>query len=244
MRRATAAPTTPLPSLVSSPEPGSDSATAGGAKELSWARYALDGRELDAYFWSEDYFRSFPPGSVVADVGCGSAWALQTLRQRGCRGIGTEVDPGSLRQARAFGAPVVMAPAEALPIRSNSLDGVVFGGVLPFTEEDAAFAELARVLRPGGRLEAMYLGAGFALRDLLQGVSWRNRAFGLRALVNSVLLALTGFKLPGRLGDTAYVSHRRLAALYARHGFRLRRYIPSPRFLGLPVFIYHSVERS
>jgi SAM-dependent methyltransferase len=153
------------------------------------------------------------------------------------------VDLGSLREARALQRSVVQAPAEALPIRTGSLDGVVFGGVLPFTEEDQAFAELHRVLRPGGRLEAMYLGSGFALRDLLLGVSWRNRIFGLRALVNTMMVHVIGRKLPGWLGDTAYVSHRRLAALYARHGFRLRRYVPSPRFFGLPVFIYHSVER-
>ena len=211
--------------------------------ELSWAWYALDGREHPHYFWGEDYFASFPPGSVVADVGCGIAWALQVLRDRGCRGIGTEVDDWCLREARAAGRPVVKAGAEALPIGTKSVDGVIFLGVLPFTEEDVAFAELARILRPGGKLEACYLGVGFALRDLLLGVNIRNRYFGLRALVNTILIHTVGRKLPGRFGDTVYVSHRRLAALYARHGFALRRHTPSPTFLGTPVFIYHSVER-
>ena len=225
---------------IASPSPPSN---VSPGKELSWAAYSLDGRELPAYFWSAEYFASFPPGSVVGDIGCGSAWALEALRQRGCRGIGTEVDEYSLREAAALGRPVVKAPAEALPLRTGCLDGVIFGGVLPFTEEDAAFAELARVLRPGGRLEALYLGAGFALRDALLGVNMRNRWFGLRSLVNTILIHLIGRKLPGRLGDTVYVSHRRLATLYERHGFRLLRYVPSPRFLGLPVFIYHSAER-
>jgi hypothetical protein len=40
-----------------------------------------------------------------------------------------------------------------------------------------------------------------------------------------------------------YVTHGRLAALYARHGFALRAHTPSPTFLGLPVFIYHAAER-
>jgi SAM-dependent methyltransferase len=213
-------------------------------KELSWAAYALDGRRHDHYYYSESYFASFPPGAFVADIGCGDGWALQVLLARGCRGVGTEVDDGSLTKARAAGRPVLKAVAEALPLLTGTVDGVVFNGVLPFTEEDEAFAEMARVLRPGGRLEANYLGAGFALRDLLLGVNLRNRAFGLRALINTILMHLVRRKLPGRFGDTVYVSHQRLARLYARHGFTLRRHTPSPTFLGLPVFIYHSAERT
>jgi SAM-dependent methyltransferase len=213
-------------------------------RELSWAWYALDGREHPHYSWSDGYFASFPPGSVVADVGCGNGWALQVLLDRGCRGIGTEVDDRCLREARAAGRPVVKAGAESLPIPTGAVDGVVFAGVLPFTEEDAAFQEIARILRPGGMLEGYYLGIGFAVRDLLLGVSLRNRYFGLRALVNTVLMRTVGLTLPGRFGDTVYVSHRRLAELYARHGFVLRRHTPSPRFLGMPVFIYHSVQRA
>jgi hypothetical protein len=52
-----------------------------------------------------------------------------------------------------------------------------------------------------------------------------------------------GVKLPGKYGDTVYISHRRLAKLYARHGLEVREYVPSPTFLGMPVFIYHSAVR-
>ena len=144
---------------------------------------------------------------------------------------------------RAAGCLVAKAGAEAIPLGSNSMDAVVFGGVLPFTEEDEALAELARILRPGGCMVAYYLGIGFAVRDLLLGVSLRNRYFGLRALINTLLMETFGRKLPGKFGDTLYVSHRRLARLYARHGFVLKRHTPSPTFLGMTVFIYHSVER-
>lgn len=211
--------------------------------ELSWEWYALDGRRNPHYWWNDRFYNAFPAGSVVADVGCGTAWALQLLRERGCRGIGTEVDDGCLRAARERGRPVVKAGAEALPLADNSVDGAIFAGVLPFTDEEAAFRELARVVRPGGALEAYYLGIGFAARDLLLGVSLRNRYYGLRSLVNTVLMHTIGRKLPGRYGDTVYVSHARLAELYARHGFTLRLHTPSPTFLGMPVFIYHSVVR-
>jgi len=214
-----------------------------GRRELSWAWHALDGRVNDNYHFSDRYFASFPAGAIVADVGCGNGWALQVLLDRGCRGIGMEVDDGALLEARAAGRPVVKAGAEALPLGTESVDGIIFAGVQPFTEEDAAFAELARILRPGGRIEAYYLGIGFAVRDMVMGVNLRKRYFGLRALVNTILMHTIARKLPGKFGDTVYTSHRRLAKLYARHGFVLRRHTPSPTFIGMSVFIYHSVER-
>jgi SAM-dependent methyltransferase len=212
--------------------------------QLSWAPYVLDGRVHEAYFETGRYYAGFPPGSFVLDVGCGIGHQLQQLLDRGCRGLGTEVDDGCLARARALGRPVVRAPAEALPLKAESVDGVVFRAVLPFTDEAQALAEIARVLRPGGRLEAEYLGVGFGLRDLLLGRTVRQRYYGLRALVNSALMALVGRTLPGKYGDTTYVTPARLARHYARHGLTLLAHTPSPTFLGLPVFIYHSAERA
>jgi len=211
---------------------------------MSWAAYALDGREHDHYFRSRPYLESFPPGSFVIDVGCGSGWTLEEHIGRGGRGVGTEVDERCLAEARAKGLDVVRAPAESLPFDTASADGVIFGGVLPFTIEDRAFAEIARVLRPGGRLEAYYLGWGFALRDLLVNHDLRKRYYGLRSLANSVMMSMAGRKLPGKYGDTVYTTHGRIAEMYDRHGLTLRVHTPSPTFLGQPVFIYHSAERT
>lgn len=220
-------------------------ARASGRKpEMSWAAYALDGRLNDHYFRSNSYLESFSPGSFVIDVGCGSGWTLQEHLARGGRGAGAEVDERCLVEARAKGLDVVRAPAESLPFETGSADGVIFSGVLPFTVEDQAFAEIARVLRPGGRLEAYYIGAGFALRDLLVNRDVRKRYYGLRSLVNSVMMGVAKRKLWGKYGDTVYVTHQRLAELYARHGLILRTHTPSPTFLGQPVFIYHSAERA
>ena len=207
--------------------------------ELSWEAYVLGD-----YFSTPRYFASFPPGAAVLDVGCGTGYELQKLLDRGCTGWGVEVNDWSLEQAQAKGRPVRRAPAEALPFEAASFDGVIFKGVLPLTDEDRAFAEVARVLRPGGRLEALYLGPGFALRDVLLGRSARKRFYGARSLANSAGVALAGLRLPGWLGDTAHVTHARLARHYRRHGFRLLAHTPSPTFLGLPVYIYHSAERT
>jgi SAM-dependent methyltransferase len=212
-------------------------------EQLSWAAYALDGRVNVDYWRSERVRAGFRPGAFLVDVGCGNGWILAEFLARGCRGIGTEVYEGLVEQARARGCDAVRAPAEALPVETASCDGAIFSGVLPFTDEDAAFAELARVLRPGGRLESYYLGPGFAVREMLLGRSLRRRYYGARALVNTILMSVVGRKLPGKYGNVVFVTHRRLAALYARHGFALQLHTPSPTFLGLSVFIYHTADR-
>jgi SAM-dependent methyltransferase len=218
--------------------------TDRATKELSWAPYALDGR-VNPDFWSEERLRSsFAPGSFLVDVGCGTGLLLERAVSLGMTGIGLEPFEELVELTRARGCEAVVASAERLPVETAGADGVIFAGVLPFTDEDRAFAEIARVLRPGGRMEAYYLGVGFAVRDLLFGVGLKKRYFGARALVNTVLMELFGVKLPGKYGDTVYISHRRLARLYARHGLELRAHVPSPTFLGMAVFIHHSVDRA
>jgi SAM-dependent methyltransferase len=218
--------------------------TDRATKELSWAPYALDGR-VNPDFWSEERLRSsFAPGSFLVDVGCGTGLLLERAVSLGMTGIGLEPFEELVELTRARGCEAVVASAERLPVETASADGVIFAGVLPFTDEDRAFAEIARVLRPGGRMEAYYLGVGYAVRDLLLNRDIKHRYFGARALVNTVLMELFGFKLPGKLGKAVCISHRRLAKLYARHGLELRAHAPSPTFLGMPVFIYHSVDRA
>ena len=212
--------------------------------DLSWAEYALDGRVNVDYWRTERYYASFPPGSFVVDVGCGDGWMLEEVKKRGCRVLGTEVHEELVALTRARGCDAKVAPAEALPVDTGTADGVIFGGVLPFTDEDRAFAEIARVLRPGGVVEAYYIGPGFALREMLLNGHLKRRYYGTRAMMNTVLRSLTGRKLPGKLGNAVFITHDRLATLYARHGLALRLHTPSPTFMGLPVFIYHSAVRT
>jgi SAM-dependent methyltransferase len=205
--------------------------TAKQDAELTWAPYVLDGRIHEHYFETERYYASFPPGAVVVDVGCGDAAAgAAAHRPRLPRG-GGRGGPGVRRPAQALGRPVTEAPAEALPFRHRSVDGVVFRGVLPFTDESRAFAEIARVLRPGGRVEAEYLGFGFGLRFALEGVKLSERFFGSRTLATSCS-APSPAASSRRPRDTGYVTHRRLARHYARHGFRVVSSTPSPTYLG------------
>ena len=100
-------------------------------------------------------------GRDVLEIGCGAAQGARWLSAAGARVTALDVSAGQLREARQLddrsGVAVprlVQADAQHLPVRSGSFDIVVsaFGG-LPFVADSArAMREVARVLRPGGRL--------------------------------------------------------------------------------------------
>ena len=83
---------------------------------------------------------------VVLDVACGDGATLRLLAARGARAVGLDLEP------RARGRHAV-ADAHALPVRDGSVDVVLLECALStFEHPDRALAEVARVLRVGGRL--------------------------------------------------------------------------------------------
>jgi SAM-dependent methyltransferase len=101
-----------------------------------------------------------PDGApVVVDVGCGDGALVRHLARRGARPVGIEIGAEPLARARAH-APVGAeryeeGAAQALPLADASADAVLFVNSLhhvPAAALDAALAEAARVLRPGGLL--------------------------------------------------------------------------------------------
>jgi arsenite methyltransferase len=101
-------------------------------------------------------------GSVVADVACGpGAGSLQLAQETGCDVVGIDISTESLAVARgqaeaaglAARVEFVEGDAEALPLEDGSVDGALCEcAVCTFPDKPAAARELARVLRPGGRL--------------------------------------------------------------------------------------------
>jgi ubiquinone/menaquinone biosynthesis C-methylase UbiE len=102
-------------------------------------------------------------GSVAADIGFGGGIGLQVLLDRvGDQGVvhGIEIADDMLRRARSrFGRDVQSGrlllssgSMTALPLGDGSVDALITLNTVYFISElDAACAELARVLRPGGR---------------------------------------------------------------------------------------------
>ncbi|MBD0328938.1 MAG: methyltransferase domain-containing protein [Thermoleophilia bacterium] len=104
------------------------------------------------------------PGERVLDLGCGagtdSLVASQMVGPEG-RVTGIDMTPEMLAKARAAAAAMgaanvdfVEAEAERLPFGDESFDVVISNGVIDLIpDKDAVFAELFRVLEPGGRIQ-------------------------------------------------------------------------------------------
>lgn len=103
-------------------------------------------------------------GERVLDLGSGagtdSLIAAQMVGDRG-RVTGIDMTPAMLAKARAAAAEMeatnvefVESEAERLPFPDGSFDVVISNGVIDLVpDKDAVFAELHRVLAPGGRLQ-------------------------------------------------------------------------------------------
>jgi SAM-dependent methyltransferase len=102
---------------------------------------------------------ALPPGSRrprALDAGCGTGFQTAILLDLGYETAGVDLSAGLLRVARGrcAGAQLVQGDVETLPWRDETVDLVVScGSTLSFVvRPDRAIAEIARVLRPGGRV--------------------------------------------------------------------------------------------
>jgi ubiquinone/menaquinone biosynthesis C-methylase UbiE len=96
-------------------------------------------------------------GDYVVDVGCGTGRLEPYLAARGLVARGVDLSPGMIRAARRDhpGFDFDVADLRELPFADASLAGVVCWYSLMYltpSDRPAAFAELARVVKPGGYL--------------------------------------------------------------------------------------------
>ncbi len=103
-------------------------------------------------------------GERVVDLGCGAGTdSLVAAQMVGQNGHVTSIDmtPEMLEKARAATAELGLtnvdfleAEIERLPLADDSVDVVISNGVIDLVpDKDAVFAEIFRVLRPGGRMQ-------------------------------------------------------------------------------------------
>lgn len=183
-------------------------------------------------------------GRVVLDVGCGTGELMAELAGRGCSVTGVEIDPSLVESCRAAGFQANEGRAERLPAADGSLDAIVCSVVLPYTDERKAVVEWARVLRPGGVINATYHGLGYGLNYLTHHPGLKNRFYGLRMLANTAFYGLTGRRLPGLLGDTLCQTGRRLRSYYRSVGLELHTEQVVGKCMGHPIFLCHRVVKA
>lgn len=104
--------------------------------------------------WRRKAVRSLglAPGATVADLAAGTGDLCRELSAASLAPVGFDLSLGMLVHARTS-APLVQADALRLPLSSGSVDGATSGFALRnFVDLGGFFAELARVVRPGGRI--------------------------------------------------------------------------------------------
>ncbi|HKY21194.1 MAG TPA: class I SAM-dependent methyltransferase [Vicinamibacterales bacterium] len=175
----------------------------------------------------------------VLDVGCGAGQMMAPfVEQDGVFGVGIDLSEEVGRAGRelfatyhprariAFGR----ARAEALPLKSGSVDLVICRLALPYTDNVRALGEMARVLRPGGRLLLRIHHWRFYLNEMLSGVS----ALKPRVVVHDVRVLLAGalYSLTGRqprnafVGTESFQTNRLVRRELARYGLAIQREMP------------------
>jgi SAM-dependent methyltransferase len=183
------------------------------------------------------------PGMHVLDVGCGDGGLMTEIAAKGCSVVGVEIDKLVVQSNVVRGLEVYEGQAERLPLVDESFDAIVCSVVLPYTDEKQSVTEWTRVLKPGGIVNASYHGVGLGLGYVVHGPGWRLRFYGVRMLANTWFYQLTGYRLPGFLGDTLCQTSGRMSSYYRAGNLRLEEELIVDKVMGIPRFLCHRVVK-
>ena len=103
-----------------------------------------------------------PAACAVLDVGAGSGAAARVAKESSSERTVVALDPSieMVRVARSYGLRVVAGAVPGLPFPNATFDGVMANFVLShLTAYEEALADMARVLKPGGKLAVTSWGS-------------------------------------------------------------------------------------
>ena len=121
------------------------------------------------------------PGGLALDVATGTGRIAQELARQGARAVGVDFTVAMMQRGRESGVgaheEVYFAGADALalPFADDTFDSVTTGFAMRnVTDVEAAFREMYRVVRPGGRVVCLEVGRPrWALTRYFHGVYTR-----------------------------------------------------------------------
>lgn len=115
-------------------------------QDARWRRRMVDGLDINRR-------------AQVLDIAAGTGLITRLLQSLGAGVISLDHSHRMLRPAVDRGAAGVVATAEALPFPDRSFDTVTFGYLLRYVDDvTGCMSEIARVLRPGGRVGMVEFG--------------------------------------------------------------------------------------
>ena len=124
-----------------------------------------------------------PPRGLTLDVGCGEGRLTRELSARGYEVVGVDASTALVEEARSAdpSGRYEVASIDSLPFADGAAGLAVCVNVLPHVDDlQAAGAELARVLAPGGTfLIGTIHPVAQAVRDLIGREPFTNEAFAV-----------------------------------------------------------------
>ncbi|HVL33025.1 MAG TPA: methyltransferase domain-containing protein [Actinomycetota bacterium] len=143
--------------------------------------------------------------AVLVDLGCGGG--LLAPFARGYRHVGVDLMPSALNVARRNGVRAAVGDVRAVPVASGVADVVVAGEILEHVRPlKRVVAEIARILRPGGRVVIDTIADGALARLMVVTIAER----------------LPGGPPPKIHDPDLFVSPDALRAAFAGHGIDLK----------------------
>jgi SAM-dependent methyltransferase len=163
-----------------------------------------------------------PAGRTVVDVGCGEGAVVRRFAAAGAHAIGVETGAEPLARARAHppagGERYLEGTGQALPLGDASADAVLFVQSLHHVPEaamDAALAEAARVVVPGGAVvvqEPLAEGPFFALVRMVDDET-RVRALAQEAVSRAPLRLERELRLEAPVRLPSFAAFRDMVTL-------------------------------
>ena len=165
---------------------------------------------------------------AILDIGCGIGQSLIALGCADRLRVGIDVDEAAIGYAiEHYGSQIqfVLSDAKRIPFPARTFDLVLCRVSLPYTNIPAVVAEIARVLRSGGRVWMTLHDHARAKRELDAAIASRR----LRRIVHRLYVLANGyfFRYSGRLFPyltgkyESWQDSVAMQKLLARHGFEV-----------------------